>query len=213
MKLVVGLGNPGVRYAWTRHNAGWHVLDLLRQRLGAPKSSLSLDSHAWGPIPVDGERVLLLKPMTYMNLSGSAVMKAFRFFDIGLEDLLVIYDDAALPFGRIRLRARGSAGGHKGMVSIIAHLGSLDFPRLRIGIDSSGPQKDLAEYVTEVFSPEELAELPAVVERAADVALVWITRGTDEAMREANSPPPDTSGSSKGGFEKKGQPTLRDDLS
>ena len=178
MKLVVGLGNPGARYAWTRHNAGWHVLDLLRQRLGAPKSSLTLDSQAWGPIPVDGQRVLLLKPLTYMNLSGSAVIKAFRFFHIGLEDLLVVYDDAALPFGRIRLRARGSAGGHKGMISIIAHLGSLDFPRLRIGIDSSGPNKDLAEYVTDVFSPEELAELPAVVERAADVALIWITRGT-----------------------------------
>ncbi|HON34124.1 MAG: aminoacyl-tRNA hydrolase [Thermovirgaceae bacterium] len=207
MKLVVGLGNPGARYAWTRHNAGWHVLDLLRQRLGVPKSSLTLDSQAWGPIPVDGERVLLLKPLTYMNLSGSAVVKAFRFFDIGLEDLLVVYDDAALPFGRIRLRARGSAGGHKGMISVIAHLGSLDFPRLRIGIDSSGSQKDLAEYVTEVFSPEELAELPAVVERAADVALIWITRGTDEAMREANSPSLDAPGASKGGYGKKEQPT------
>lgn len=187
MKLVVGLGNPGVRYAWTRHNTGWHVLDLLRRRLGAPKHALSMDSQAWGPIPVDGERVLLMKPMTYMNLSGSAVVKTFRYFDLDLENLLVIYDDAALPFGRIRLRARGSAGGHKGMISIIAQLGSLDFPRLRIGIGSSGPEKDLAEYVTEVFSPEELADLPTVVDRSADVVLSWITRGIDEAMREANS--------------------------
>jgi PTH1 family peptidyl-tRNA hydrolase len=158
-----------------------------------------MDSQAWGPVPVDGERVLLMKPMTYMNLSGSAVMKAFRHFDLDPENLLVIYDDAALPFGRIRLRARGSAGGHKGMVSIIAQLGSLDFPRLRIGIGSAGPEKDLAEYVTEVFSPEELADLPSVVDRSADVALAWITRGIDEAMREANSPI-DVSGDSHNGF-------------
>ncbi len=150
MKLVVGLGNPGVRYAWTRHNAGWHVLDLLRSRLSSRERSV-LESILWGPSSVSGEQVFLLKPMTYMNLSGVAVKRAFRSLDLGLDDILVIYDDIALPFGRIRLRAQGSAGGHKGMISIIAHLGSLEFPRLRIGIEGEDPRRDLSDYVTGSF--------------------------------------------------------------
>ena len=188
MKLVVGLGNPGVRYAWTRHNAGWHVLDLLRQRIGAGKHSLSMDSQVWGPRLVDGEQVLLMKPMTYMNLSGNAVRKVFWSLDLGLEDLLVVYDDVALPFGRIRLRGRGSAGGHKGMVSVIANLGSIDFPRLRIGIGSPGVQRELVDFVTDPFSQEELTELPSICEKAGSAVRTWISRGLDEAMREANQP-------------------------
>lgn len=195
MKLVVGLGNPGVRYAWTRHNVGWHVIDILRQRIGAGKHSMSMDSQLWGPRFVDGEKVLLMKPMTYMNLSGNAVRKAFRSLGLGLEDLLVVYDDVALPFGRIRLRAKGSAGGHKGMVSVIANLGSLDFPRLRIGIGSPGLQRDLVDFVTDPFSKEELTELPAICEKAANAVLTWISSGLDEAMREANQPS-DISGTS-----------------
>lgn len=195
MKLVVGLGNPGVRYAWTRHNVGWHVIDILRQRIGAGKHSMSMDSQLWGPRFVDGEKVLLMKPMTYMNLSGNAVRKAFRSLGLGLEDLLVVYDDVALPFGRIRLRAKGSAGGHKGMVSVIANLGSLEFPRLRIGIGSPGLQRDLVDFVTDPFSQEELTELPAICEKAANAVLTWISSGLDEAMREANQPS-DISGTS-----------------
>jgi len=195
LKLVVGLGNPGVRYAWTRHNVGWHVIDILRQRIGAGKHSMSMDSQLWGPRFVDGEKVLLMKPMTYMNLSGNAVRKAFRSLGLGLEDLLVVYDDVALPFGRIRLRAKGSAGGHKGMVSVIANLGSLDFPRLRIGIGSPGLQRDLVDFVTDPFSQEELTELPAICEKAANAVLTWISSGLDEAMREANQPS-DISGTS-----------------
>ncbi len=189
MKLVVGLGNPGVRYAWTRHNAGWHVLDLLRERLSSRERSRSLESILWGPSSVSGEQVFLLKPMTYMNLSGVAVKRAFHSLDLGLDDILVIYDDIALPLGRIRLRAKGSAGGHKGMISIIAHLGSLEFPRLRIGIEGEDPRRDLSDYVTGPFSPSEMAALPGICERGADVVLLWISRGIEEAMRQANSSP------------------------
>lgn len=129
-----------------------------------------------------------MKPMTYMNLSGNAVRKVFWSLDLGLEDLLVVYDDVALPFGRIRLRGRGSAGGHKGMVSVIANLGSIDFPRLRIGIGSPGVQRELVDFVTDPFSQEELTELPSICEKAGSAVMTWISRGLDEAMREANQP-------------------------
>lgn len=164
------------------------MLDLIRERLGARERSRSLESVLWGPVTVSGEKVFLLKPMTYMNLSGVAVKRVFNSLDLDLDDMIVIYDDIALPFGRIRLRARGSAGGHKGMISIIGHLGSLEFPRLRIGIDGEEQRRNLSDYVTEPFSPSEMIALPSVCGRGGDVVLLWIARGIEEAMREANSP-------------------------
>ena len=189
MNLVVGLGNPGARYAWTRHNAGWHVLDSLRIRLAAPEKSRSPEGILWGPCFASGKRVFLLKPMTFMNLSGIAVKSVVTRLGIDIPDILVVYDDVALPFGRIRIRPGGSAGGHKGMISIIGLLGTGEFSRLRIGIGGEDQVADLADYVTEPFSPVEKAALPDICERAADSVLLWLSGGTEAAMRETNSPP------------------------
>lgn len=186
---MIGLGNPGSRYAWTRHNAGWHVLDRLRSRLAAPEKSRSPEGILWGPCFAFDKRVFLLKPMMFMNLSGIAVRNIVTWLSVDLSDILVVYDDVALPFGRIRIRPGGSAGGHKGMLSIIALLGSGEFPRLRIGIGGEGPVEDLADYVTEPFSHREREELPEICERAADSVLLWLSSGVEDAMRETNAPP------------------------
>lgn len=124
-----------------------------------------------------------------MNLSGIAVKNAVSRLGADLSEIIVVYDDVALPFGRIRMRPRGSAGSHKGMLSIIGLLGSGEFSRLRIGIGGKEPVEDLADYVTEPFSPREREELPGICEKAADAVLLWLARGTEGAMRETNAPP------------------------
>ncbi len=189
MILVAGLGNPGSRYAWTRHNAGWHVIDLLRERLSAPRWSSTRESEIWGPCKVDDHKVFLLKPMTYMNLSGVAVKRSVRSLGIDLEDIIVVYDDIALPFGRIRFRPGGSAGGHRGMISVIGHMGSAEIARIRIGIGGSDPDRELIDYVTDPFTREELSLLPSICDRASDSVLLWISRGPEETMRVTNAPP------------------------
>ncbi len=186
---MVGLGNPGARYSKTRHNAGWLVIDRLRERLAAPEKKRSPEGIIWGPCFVSDKKFFLLKPMTFMNLSGIAVKSVASVMGLSSADILVVYDDIALPFGRIRLRPGGSAGGHKGMLSIIGHLGSGEFARLRIGIGGEDPAGDLSDYVTEPFSPREKDALPEVCERAADAVLLWLSRGAEGAMRETNAPP------------------------
>lgn len=188
MNLVVGLGNPGARYAWTRHNAGWHVLDSLRARLVAPEKTRSPEGILWGPCFASDKRVFLLKPMTFMNLSGISVKGVVSRLGMEMSDILVVYDDIALPFGRIRIRPGGSAGGHKGMLSIIDHLGSGEFPRLRIGIGSEDAVGDLADYVTTPFSTREREALPEICIRSVDSILLWLSRGVEYAMRETNAP-------------------------
>jgi PTH1 family peptidyl-tRNA hydrolase len=152
----------------------------------------------WGPCQVNGEKVFLLKPMTYMNLSGIAVKGAVLGLGINLDEIMIVYDDIALPFGRIRFRTGGSAGGHRGMVSVIGHLGSAEIARIRIGIGGSDPDRELADYVTDPFSREELSLLPSICDRAADSVLLWISRGPDEAMRVTNAPPDRSRGEKSG---------------
>lgn len=183
MKLIVGLGNPGTRYRGTRHNIGFEVLDRL-----AVKLDTALDREKFRGLIAEtrrgGDKVMLLKPMTFMNLSGDSVAQAARNRVMAPEDLLVIYDEADLPPGRIRLRKDGSAGGHNGMKSIIERVGTQGFPRLRIGVGKdTGP---LADHVLSKFSPEERAAMNDVVEQAAGAALMWLDDGIDKAMNAFN---------------------------
>lgn len=188
MKLIVGLGNPGLEYARTRHNAGFMVLARLEARHnllagGRPKSRFHA-SVSEGPIA--GQRCVLMQPMTYMNRSGLSVGEAVAFYKLPLEDVLIVVDDIALPTGRLRLRADGSAGGHNGLIDIERALGSKTYPRLRIGIDAPGrvPQ---ADYVLSAFTGEQTQALLPAIDRACDTIECWITNGIDEAMTRFNA--------------------------
>jgi PTH1 family peptidyl-tRNA hydrolase len=187
MKIVVGLGNPGLEYQRTRHNVGFDGIDRLARRVcaasQAPRArfqALALEGEA------GGEKVLLLKPVTYMNLSGSTVSEAVRFFKLDpSNDLLVLVDDIALPCGSIRLRGDGSAGGHNGLADIEAKLGTNRYARCRIGIDPPGqiPQRD---YVLGRFREDQQPLVDAAVSTAAEAAECWISRGLVEAMNRFN---------------------------
>lgn len=184
MKLIVGLGNPGKEYEQTRHNIGFRVVDLLSRRW-----SIGMDTekfHAWfGTGEIGGARVVLLKPTTFMNRSGRAVLAAGRFYQLELADLAVVYDDAALEPGRLRLRKKGSAGGHNGMADIIQRLGSDDFFRLRVGIGNA-PGAVRTSHVLGRFSPEEQALMERTVARAAEAVETWVQSGADAAMNAFN---------------------------
>jgi PTH1 family peptidyl-tRNA hydrolase len=192
MRLVVGLGNPGPEYAFTRHNAGWIVLDaaIARWGLGAPR--VRFRGAFWDFTPIRGVRTAFLKPLTYMNLSGLSVREAVSYFRIEPSDLLVLFDDAALPFGRLRLRGKGSAGGQKGMVSILGALGTLEVPRLRIGVGAPPGGTDLADWVLRSLSKERRIELDRVCERAFDAIEGWLTEPLEQVMSRVNrSDPPE----------------------
>ncbi len=186
MKLIVGLGNPGPKYAGTRHNVGFEVVDVLASRWGI---SLTAEKfHGWfGLHRVYGERVVLLKPMTYMNRSGRAVAGAGRFYKLELGDLLVISDDMALPLGCLRMRVRGSAGGHKGLQDIVDQLGTDDWSRLRVGIGE--PVGDPTAYVLNRFTEDEETIVKRAEQRAADAVECWMQHGADLAMTRFNGPP------------------------
>jgi PTH1 family peptidyl-tRNA hydrolase len=205
MKLIVGLGNPGLQYQWTRHNVGFEVLDRLARRHADPGAGAAPVARgrfhgALVEAQLEGQRTMLLKPGTFMNRSGTAVAEAVRFYQLApAADLLIIVDDVALPCGSIRLRASGSAGGHNGLLDIEAGLGTMEYARLRIGIDSpvtivpgGMAQKD---YVLGRFRPEQRERLEPALEEAAEAAACWAARGIDEAMNRfnrRNSPaPPD----------------------
>lgn len=184
MKLIAGLGNPGIKYARNRHNVGFMVLDKLaraehkkfeRQRFNAQLLEIHLAD----------ERVLLVKPQTYMNLSGSAVGKLAAFYRIPRADVMVVYDDLDLPLGKIRLRAHGSSGGHHGMESIINHLGGSDIPRLRIGIGRPDPTQDVG-HVLGNFHDDEMSTLDEVLARAEQALRVWVSDGIVKAMNQYN---------------------------
>lgn len=187
MWLIVGLGNPGTTYAHTRHNIGFDAIDLLAHRHGLEIRGKRAQSLI-GEGQIAGQRVALVKPQTYMNLSGQAVSALRSWYKIDLaRDLLVIYDDMDLPFGRLRFRERGSAGTHNGMRSIIAQLGSSEFPRLRVGIDQAPGHQDAASYVLSRFSKEEAAELPDLLGRVADAVELVVREGLTVAMNRYNS--------------------------
>lgn len=183
MKLIVGLGNPGPQYAGTRHNVGFDVVDILAKRWGANLSAEKF--HGWFDLAAfAGERVGLMKPTTFMNRSGQAVMAAGRFYKLELPDLLVITDDLALPVGRIRMRAGGSAGSHNGLQDLINRLGSEEFCRLRLGIGAA--VGDGASYVLGRFPPEEEEVMAIVRVRSAEAAESWVTNGPERTMSMFN---------------------------
>lgn len=185
VRIIVGLGNPGARYAATRHNVGYQVVDRL-----AAAHGLSFSQRRFKALlaigEVLGQRVVLAKPETYMNASGEAVGPLVRWYRCALEDLLIIYDDLDLPLGRLRLRAGGSAGGHRGVESIIAALGASAFPRLRLGIGRPPAAMDPAAYVLLPFDPDEQPVVADMLERAQAAVECWLREGLAAAMNRYN---------------------------
>ncbi len=187
MRLIAGLGNPGTDYALTRHNVGWDVIDCVMDRLQAGEPSTKFGGACWGPLNVGGERVVFLKPYTYMNNSGIAVGEVARFYKIEPRDILVVVDDINLPLGRMRIRSKGSAGGHNGLKSVIAHLNSGDFSRLRLGVDSCPPRCDMAAWVTGRFSADDRRVIDRSIEKASAFCLEWCSSGAEKLMNRVNS--------------------------
>ncbi len=185
MRLIVGLGNPGKGYATTRHNLGFRVCEQVCERLSASWSGEKFSSRVAEVRGPQG-RVLLLEPQTFMNLSGQAVSTAVGFYRLDLVEMLVICDDFNLPLGQLRLRTGGSHGGHNGLRSVIEHLGTEEFPRMRLGV---GPVagKDTVDFCLAKFRPGEEAAVAEMVARAADAAQVWLESGIEEAMNRFNS--------------------------
>ncbi len=182
MKVVIGLGNPGSRYVFTRHNAGYLFLDYVSEKMEcSPWSGERFYMYS------SCENLFLAKPSTYMNLSGSAFPYILRDFSADVHEILVVYDDVSLPLGKIRIRKSGSDGGHNGVKSIISVLERTDFPRMRIGIGLKPKGVDLASYVLSEFSDEELEKLYKVFSMAYDALLVIIKDGMDKAMSLFNS--------------------------
>lgn len=185
MKIIAGLGNPGDQYADTRHNVGFWVIDEVSKRWNMDVTQRKFQSMV-GQGVIHGEKVLLLKPQTYMNRSGQSVGAAASYFDVPDEDILVIYDDLALLPGMVRLRAKGSAGGHNGMKDIISHLGSDQFPRLRVGIGQAPPEQATADYVLGRPSQSERRDIETAVLQGADALEVWLRQGIEQAMASYN---------------------------
>lgn len=186
MKLVAGLGNPGPRYARTRHNVGFGVADTLALRRGARIERYEARFEGLlEEIAVGGERVLLLKPMTMMNLSGRSVAAVVRFYKLPASDLMVVYDDLDLPVGGLRIRANGSSGGHNGMTDILRSLGTQDVARMRIGIGSVH-RSDTVDHVLGRFAPDEQAAIDETIGRTADAVECWATEGLTPAMNKFN---------------------------
>jgi PTH1 family peptidyl-tRNA hydrolase len=188
--LIAGLGNPGGEYRTSRHNIGFMAVSRLAERLGASFTRLEARALVC-KADHQGRRLILAKPQTFMNLSGQAVKGLVNFYKVPLANLLVIYDDIDLPFGALRLRPDGGSGGHHGMESIIERLGSQDFPRLRLGIGRPPGQKGARGYVLQDFTRPEETVLPALLDRAAEAALVFVTAGLEQAMNQYNGSLPD----------------------
>jgi peptidyl-tRNA hydrolase, PTH1 family len=187
MKLVVGLGNPGSKYQGTRHNIGFELVDRLA-RGGSTATFSSKFEGQLAEIEIDFRRVLLLKPETFMNLSGRSVGQAVRFYKLSLADVLVVCDDLSLPVGKLRLRPGGSDGGQKGLRDIAAHLGTEQFPRLRLGIGDND-DIDAANYVLSQFRSVERTAIDDSLILATQAVAVWVTQGIEAAMNRFNGTP------------------------
>lgn len=185
LKLIVGLGNPGPQYEQTRHNIGFKVIDELAHRLQTPLKHSKFNGM-YAIVHHDNEKLILLKPLTYMNLSGESIQAMMRYYDVPIDHLLVIYDDLDLPVGKIRLRQKGSAGGHNGIKSTIAHLGTQEFKRIRVGIDRPGPDISVSNYVLSTFSKEEQKIMEEVISRCADSCEKWLEMSFIEVMNQFN---------------------------
>ena len=188
--LIVGLGNPGKEYERTRHNAGFRALDVLAQKLGC-KVDKGKFQGLYGQVNWSGRKLLLLKPQTYMNLSGRAVLQLSAYFHVPPQRIIVLFDDISLEPGRLRIRADGSAGGHNGIKSIISEIGSQEFPRVKIGVGGKAhPEQDLADHVLSSFSSLEENALTSSLVRAADAALCIVEKGVPDAANRYNGSKP-----------------------
>lgn len=185
MKLIVGLGNPGAKYDGTRHNVGFATLDVLARRHGAAFDAAPRGIEAMAAKWRAADAVLG-KPLTFMNLSGTAIVGLLQFYKIEIPDLLVIVDEVQLETGRIRIRPSGSAGGHNGLKSVIASLGTMEFSRLRIGVGRGDERRDLADHVLARFDAEERPVIDEAVARAADTAELFVAEGVVAAMNRYN---------------------------
>ena len=184
--LIVFLGNPGPRYAFTRHNAGFLTGDALAEKLGVSVQRLRFRALT-GQAEIAGQKVLLMKPQTMMNLSGDAVAPAAKFYKVPPERILVVSDEVSLPIGQIRIRKKGSAGGHNGLKSIIARLGSDQFPRIRVGVGAPPhPDYDMADWVLGAFQNQDAETIRAAAEAAAEACVSYIQDGPDKAMSKFN---------------------------
>ena len=182
MKLIAGLGNPGTEYAFTRHNTGWLCVDHIVANKNLGSSQNKFHSEFW-----KSDGIIYLKPLTFMNSSGIALGEAVNFYKINLSDVLIIYDDMALPFGKLRLRASGSAGGHNGLISILGALGSLDVPRLRVGIGKA--PSSMINYVLGHFNEDEREALPDVIDNVERAVNIWLEKDIQKAMTLVNADP------------------------
>lgn len=183
MYVIAGLGNPGKEYASSRHNAGYMAVEYLAEKLNTKLNKLKFNS-VYGDTSINGEKVMLVKPVTYMNKSGIAISEIVKFYKISTSNLIVIYDDIDIPLGALRIRPSGSAGTHNGMKSIVDSIGS-EFPRIRIGIGRN-EEMDLADFVLQKFSRNEKDIVTPIIERAAEAAVEIIENGIDSAMQKFN---------------------------
>ena len=187
MKIIAGLGNPTKEYEGTRHNIGFSVIDKL-----ADKYNISMNEKKHKAIcgkgMIEGEKVILLKPQTYMNLSGESLVELVNYYKLDPEsELIVIYDDISLDPGQLRIRLKGSAGGHNGIKNIIAHLGTQEFPRIKVGVGAKPPKMDLADYVLSRFGAEEQKIMDEAFGEAAEAAVMMMTTGAERAMNHYNA--------------------------
>ena len=184
MYIIAGLGNPGKEYAGTRHNVGFDTIDCLVEKYKVKLNKLKFNS-VYGEINVNGEKVMLVKPVTYMNRSGIAISEILNYYNVPIENLIVKYDDIDIPIGTLRIRPHGSSGTHNGMKSIIYQLGKDQFPRIRIGIDRN-PDMDLADYVLQKFSRDEREKINDIIKLAAEAAEEIVGKSIDSAMQKYN---------------------------
>jgi PTH1 family peptidyl-tRNA hydrolase len=187
VKVVIGLGNPGPRYTSTRHNVGYAVVDLLAQGPRTSRFQSRFQSQV-AELVEDADKLLLVKPETFMNLSGRAVRQVMDFYQVPLTDLLVVCDDINLPLGKLRVRARGTHGGHNGLRDIQNHLGTTEYARLRLGVDAPG-NDDTVDHVLGRFRPGERPVVEDAVQTAAQAVIVWAQRGVEVCMNQYNASP------------------------
>ncbi|ACK95501.1 TPA: aminoacyl-tRNA hydrolase [Bacillus cereus] len=186
MKLIVGLGNPGREYELTRHNIGFMAIDELAKRWNISLNEQKFKG-VFGAGFVNGEKVILLKPLTYMNLSGESIRPLMDYYKIDVEDFVVMYDDLDIPVGKLRLRMKGSAGGHNGVKSMISHLGTQEFQRIRMGIDRPKNGMKVVDYVLGRFTSEEIPDVNHSIEKAADACEEWLNKPFLQIMNTFNS--------------------------
>lgn len=186
MYIIAGLGNPGRQYAHTRHNVGFDTIDVLAEKYNI-KVENAKGRALTGSGRIEGQSVLLVKPLTFMNLSGESIRALTDFYKIDVtSQLIVIYDDISLPPGQLRIREKGSAGGHNGIKSIISHLGGQEFLRIKVGVGEKPAGWDLADYVLSRFAEDDRKKVEEAIERAADAAVCLMTDGVEAAMNEYN---------------------------